>query len=80
MRDALTNEGVMTSSILRNNIERSLEIHNRLSAEYLPSLAAAADALISAYRTGPQGAVCWERWQRRGRAAFGRRVRWTLLT
>ena len=52
MRDALTNEGVMTSSILRGNIERSLEIHNRLIAECLPSLAAAADALISAYRAG----------------------------
>lgn len=42
----------MTSSILRTNIERSLEIHKRLIVECLPSLAAAADALIAAYRTG----------------------------
>jgi D-sedoheptulose 7-phosphate isomerase len=52
MREAPTNEAAMTSSILRNNIERSLEIHNRLIKECLPSLAAAADALISAYRGG----------------------------
>ena len=42
----------MISSILRTNIEQSLEIHSRLIAECLPSLAAAADALISAYRAG----------------------------
>jgi len=52
MREALTNQPAMTSSILRTNIERSLEIHNRLIGECLLSLTAAADALISAYRAG----------------------------
>ena len=52
MPDAIKNEYVMTGSILRNNIERSLEVHNRLIVECLPSLTAAADALISAYRAG----------------------------
>src|SRR5271157_2208771 len=52
MHEALTNDAAMTSSILRTNIERSLEIHNRLIVECLPSLTAAADALISAYRSG----------------------------
>jgi D-sedoheptulose 7-phosphate isomerase len=42
----------MTSSILRENIERSLEVHRRLRAECLPELSAAAEALISAYRAG----------------------------
>ena len=42
----------MTSTILRENIERSLQVHNRLLAECLPELAAAAEALISAYRAG----------------------------
>jgi D-sedoheptulose 7-phosphate isomerase len=42
----------MTGSILRNNIERSMEVHSRLLVECLPSLTAAADALISAYRVG----------------------------
>ena len=36
----------MTSNILRTNIERSLEVHNQLIVECLPSLAAAADALF----------------------------------
>src|SRR6202035_1757508 len=31
---------------------RSLEVHNQLIVECLPSLAAAADALIAAYRNG----------------------------
>jgi len=52
MPDTITNEDVLTSSILRNNIERSLEVHSRLLVECLPSLTAAADALISAYRAG----------------------------
>lgn len=52
MREALPNEAVMTSGILRDNIERSLEVHNRLIAGCLPALTAAADALISAYRAG----------------------------
>ncbi len=42
----------MTSNILRANMERSLEVHNQLIVECLPSLAAAADALILAYRGG----------------------------
>src|SRR5262252_605075 len=50
MSEALTNQAAMTSGILRANIERSLEIHTHLIAECLPSLTAAADALISAYR------------------------------
>ena len=52
MRDVLGNESMMTSSILRTNIERSLEVHNRLMVDCLSSLTAAADALISAYRAG----------------------------
>src|SRR5271166_6548811 len=52
MREALTNQPAMISSILRANIEHSLEIHSRLIVECLPSLTAAADALISAYRAG----------------------------
>ncbi len=42
----------MTASILRANLERSLEIQSRLIAACLPALTAAADALISAYRAG----------------------------
>lgn len=42
----------MTSSILRKNLERSIEVHNRFLAECLPELTAAADALVSAYRAG----------------------------
>jgi D-sedoheptulose 7-phosphate isomerase len=52
MPKTLTNETAVTSSILRTNMERSLEVHNQLIVECLPSLAAAADALISAYRGG----------------------------
>ncbi|MGB8769751.1 MAG: SIS domain-containing protein, partial [Candidatus Korobacteraceae bacterium] len=52
MHKALTNDAAITGNILRTNIERSLEIHNRLIVECLPSLAVAAEALISAYRTG----------------------------
>jgi D-sedoheptulose 7-phosphate isomerase len=52
MPKTLTNETAVTSSILRANMERSLEVHNQLIVECLPSLAAAADALISAYRGG----------------------------
>jgi D-sedoheptulose 7-phosphate isomerase len=52
MPEALTNTAVTTSSILRTNIECSLEVHNRLIAGCLPALTAAADALISAYRAG----------------------------
>lgn len=42
----------MTINILRSNIERSLEVHSRLVETCLPALAAAADALVSAYRAG----------------------------
>ncbi len=42
----------MTANILRNNIERSLEVHSRLIAACLPEATAAADALVSAYRAG----------------------------
>jgi D-sedoheptulose 7-phosphate isomerase len=42
----------MTNVILRANIESSIQVHSRLVAECLPSLTAAAAALISAYRGG----------------------------
>jgi D-sedoheptulose 7-phosphate isomerase len=38
--------------IIRNNIERNLEVHGRLLSECLPALTAASDALVSAYRAG----------------------------
>jgi len=52
MRESLMDRTAITSGILRANIERSLEIHNRLIAECLPSLTSAAHVLIEAYRTG----------------------------
>jgi D-sedoheptulose 7-phosphate isomerase len=42
----------MTTSILRADIERSLEVHNRLMGACLPALTTAADAFIAAYRAG----------------------------
>ena len=42
----------MTTNILHNNLERSLEVHERLISMCLPSLSAAAKALVSAYRAG----------------------------
>jgi D-sedoheptulose 7-phosphate isomerase len=42
----------MTEKILRGNIERSIEVHNRLIAACLPSMTAAADVLLQAYQTG----------------------------
>lgn len=42
----------MTESILRANLERSVEVHGRLIRECLPAITAAADALVSAYRAG----------------------------
>ena len=42
----------MTENILRSNISRSLEVHNRFLCECLPALIAAADALVAAYRAG----------------------------
>ena len=47
-----TDQAAIISGILRGNIERSLEIHNRLIAECFPSLTSAAHALIAAYRNG----------------------------
>src|SRR6202051_3908901 len=40
------------SSVLRHNVERSIEIHARFMEECLPALASAADALIEAYLAG----------------------------
>jgi len=42
----------MTENILRSNIERSIEVHSKLTSACLPALTAAANALISAYRSG----------------------------
>ena len=42
----------MTADILRTNIEHSIDIHSRLIAACLPALTTAADALVSAYRSG----------------------------
>jgi len=39
-------------NILRANVERSIEVHSRLLAACLPAMTAAADALVSAYRSG----------------------------
>jgi D-sedoheptulose 7-phosphate isomerase len=40
------------ANVLRNNIERSIEVHSRLIEECLPSLSLAADAIVSAYLRG----------------------------
>ena len=42
----------MIEDVLRRNLERSLEVHNRLADACLPSLGAAAEALVAAYRAG----------------------------
>ncbi len=42
----------MTDNILRINIARSIEVHNRLMDVCLPAMTAAADALVSAYQAG----------------------------
>jgi D-sedoheptulose 7-phosphate isomerase len=42
----------MTDQILRGNIERSIEVHSLLISACLPAMVSAADALVSAYRTG----------------------------
>ena len=42
----------MITNILRANVERSIEVHSRLAACCLPAMTAAADALVSAYRSG----------------------------
>lgn len=42
----------MTDDILRKNIESSVAVHSRLIEACLPAMAAAANALIAAYRNG----------------------------
>jgi D-sedoheptulose 7-phosphate isomerase len=42
----------MTDNILRKNIESSIEVHSRLMEACLPAMTAAADALMTAYRSG----------------------------
>jgi D-sedoheptulose 7-phosphate isomerase len=42
----------MTESILRKNIETSIEVHRRLLEACLPAMAQAAEALVAAYRHG----------------------------
>jgi D-sedoheptulose 7-phosphate isomerase len=42
----------MTDQILRGNVERSIEVHNLLISACLPAMISAAEALVSAYRTG----------------------------
>jgi D-sedoheptulose 7-phosphate isomerase len=42
----------MKDDILRKNIESSIEVHSRLLQACLPSMTAAAAALITAYRSG----------------------------
>ena len=42
----------MTADIVYSNIERSIEVHNRLIGTCLPALTTAADVLVSAYRAG----------------------------
>ena len=41
-----------TASIVRANIECSIQVHGRLMAECLDAITAGADALVSAYRAG----------------------------
>jgi len=43
---------IMDDSLLRKNIESSIEVHRRLLEACLPAMQAAADALIAAYRGG----------------------------
>jgi D-sedoheptulose 7-phosphate isomerase len=42
----------MTDSILRKNIETSIEVHRRLLDACLPAMTRAAEALVTAYRDG----------------------------
>lgn len=42
----------MTEKILQANIAGSVEVHNRLAGACLPSMMAAAQALVAAYRSG----------------------------
>jgi D-sedoheptulose 7-phosphate isomerase len=43
---------MMIASILRTNIERSIEVHQHFLETCLPALAESANALVSAYRSG----------------------------
>jgi D-sedoheptulose 7-phosphate isomerase len=42
----------MTEKILRQNIESSIQVHSRVLDACMPSMIAAVDALITAYRSG----------------------------
>ncbi len=42
----------MTENILRSNIEGSVQVHGQLLGACLPAMIEAANALVSAYRTG----------------------------
>ncbi len=42
----------MTADIIRNNLERSIDVHERLISVCMPQLTAAAEALVSAYCRG----------------------------
>jgi D-sedoheptulose 7-phosphate isomerase len=42
----------MTGEILRTNIERAVQVHAKLLEHCLPAMTAAANALVSAYRSG----------------------------
>jgi D-sedoheptulose 7-phosphate isomerase len=46
------NQSSMTDRILRADLGHSVETHDRLLKECLPSITSAADMLLSAYRTG----------------------------
>src|SRR5437660_7773877 len=46
------NSQLMNASIVRSNLESSLDIHRRFVAACLPDLIRAADALVSAYEQG----------------------------
>jgi D-sedoheptulose 7-phosphate isomerase len=52
MHELSSKEVGITTSILRSNLERSIEVHTRLVNKCLPELVAAADALVSAYTAG----------------------------
>jgi D-sedoheptulose 7-phosphate isomerase len=45
-------QGIMTDHILRKNIQSSVEVHSRLLEACLPAMATAAEALITAFRSG----------------------------
>jgi len=47
----------MTADLLRGNLERSLAVHHRFLGECLPALTEAADALVTAYRSGHKALI-----------------------